>query len=265
MRPPCPCGGQRAVLPRRPCQAQLLPVSQQDQEILHANVAAVVEVRGTISLLRAPPPDAQQDEQILNANDAVSVQVAQQRLEPGVDRQVVDLHLPAGRRHLDGAHRQIKDDRLHLRHEWLALKQTFTGIPSLASFRATATRRTAGCELSSKCAASNLKWAGLLAYNRGNKNATRRIAPARHLARHRLRIRCGSAQPQRSQGGVRVWPHRLTARPTGRPSPNRRDPGRSSRRRSDQIGAHRHGWLVRATCGGRHSHAVSLPDRRRCT
>ena len=146
-----------------------------------------------------------------------------------------------------------------------ARKQMSACSRSLASFRARATRRTAGCELSPRCAASNRKWAGVLSYDRRNKNATRRIAPARHQARHRLRIRCGSAQPQRSQGGVTVRPNRLTARPTSGASPNRRDPGRSSRRRSDQVGAHRHGWLVPATCGGRHSHAVSLPDRRRCT
>ena len=146
-----------------------------------------------------------------------------------------------------------------------ALKQTFTGSRSLASFRATAARRTAGCKLSSRCAASDRKWAGVLAYDRGNKNATRRIAPAHHRARHRLRIPCGSAQPQRSQGGVMVWPNRLTAPPISGASPNRRDPGRSSHRRSDQVGGHRHGWLVRATCGGRRSHAVSLPDQRRCT
>ena len=48
------------------------PGAQQEEQILHANVAAVVEVGGTAF---ARPPGPQQDEQILNANVAAGVEV----------------------------------------------------------------------------------------------------------------------------------------------------------------------------------------------
>ena len=51
------------------------PVAQQEEQILHANVAAVVEVRETISLLRTRPPGAQQEEQVLHTNVAAVVEV----------------------------------------------------------------------------------------------------------------------------------------------------------------------------------------------
>ena len=51
------------------------PDAQQEEQILHTNVAAAVEVGGAISLRRARPPDAQQDEQILHANVAAGVEI----------------------------------------------------------------------------------------------------------------------------------------------------------------------------------------------
>ena len=56
------------------------PGTQQEEQILHANVAAVVEVGGTIFLWRARPPRPQQEEQILHANVAAVVEVRRARL-----------------------------------------------------------------------------------------------------------------------------------------------------------------------------------------
>ena len=55
------------------------PGTQQDEQILHANIAAVVEVGETVSLRRARPPGTQQEEQILHANVAAVVEVGRAR------------------------------------------------------------------------------------------------------------------------------------------------------------------------------------------
>ena len=51
------------------------PIAEQDEQVLHANVVAVVEVGGAIALRRARPPGAQQDEQVLHADVAAVVEV----------------------------------------------------------------------------------------------------------------------------------------------------------------------------------------------
>ena len=51
------------------------PGAQQEEQILNANVAAAVEVGGTITLLRTRPPGAQQEEKILHANVAAYVEI----------------------------------------------------------------------------------------------------------------------------------------------------------------------------------------------
>ncbi len=70
------------------------PGAKQEEQIFHANVAAEVEVCGTISLRRARPPSTEQEEQILHAHVAAVVEVGQARWRLG--QQPRDRGLPIG-------------------------------------------------------------------------------------------------------------------------------------------------------------------------
>ncbi len=67
-------GFQATEAPRSGARA---PGAQQEEQVLHANVAGVVEICETISLLGARPPGAQQEEQILHANVTAVIKVSE--------------------------------------------------------------------------------------------------------------------------------------------------------------------------------------------